>query len=55
MERKEKRRKEKKRKEKKEKERRKESMGMKLNFKFESWGKFYKGFPCIFFFQGNPL
>ena len=30
-------------------------MGMKLNFKFESWGKFYKGFPCKNFFPGESF
>ena len=30
-------------------------MGMKLNFKFENWEKFYKGFPCKFFFHVNPM
>ena len=25
-------------------------MGMKFDFKFQNWEKFYKGFPCNFFF-----
>ena len=30
-------------------------MGMKLNFKFQSWEKFYKGFPCKNFFPGESF
>ena len=28
-------------------------MGMKFNFKFQNWGKFYKGFPCKKIFPGD--
>ena len=30
-------------------------MGMKLNFKFQSWEKIYKGFPCKKKLYGNYL
>ena len=32
-----------------------QKMWKKIRFKFENREKFYKGFPCKFFFQGNPL